>query len=61
MIFMAFKAASIIIAKIQADVLKLIQKTPPKISLELRGFLRVTGVQAAAPSPSSRINFTLLG
>jgi hypothetical protein len=60
-LFMAFKAASIVIAKIQADVLKLIQKTPQKIPLKLRGLPRVTGVQAAAPSPLSRINFTLLG
>jgi hypothetical protein len=29
-LFMAFKAASIVIAKIQTDVLKLIQKTPPR-------------------------------
>ena len=60
-LFLAFKAASIVIAKIQADALRFIQKTPPKIPYELRGLPSVTEIQAVAPSSSSRINFALVG
>jgi hypothetical protein len=60
-LFLAFKAASVVIAKIQADALKLIQKTLPKIPYELRGLPSVTEIRAVAPSPSSRINFALVG
>ena len=59
-LFLAFKAASIVLAKIQADVSKHVQETPPEIPLELRGLPSVTGVPAIESS-SPRINFTLLG
>ena len=49
MLFMAFKAASIVIAKIQADVLKLIQKTPPKIPLDYVGSQGLQGSRRPLP------------
>jgi len=58
-LFLAFKAASIVLAKIQADVSRLVQETLPEIPLEMRGFPSVTGIEAINPS-SPRINFTLL-
>jgi len=66
-LFLAFKAASIVLAKIQADVSKLVQETPPGIPQGLRGLPSITGINAVSPSssppslPPSRINFTLLG
>ena len=61
-LFLAFKAASIVLSKIKADVQRLVQETPPKIPLELRKLPSVTGIKAyPAASPSSRIDFTLEG
>ena len=61
-LFLAFKAASIVLFKIQADAQRLVQETPPEIPLELRRLPSVTGIEAVtATSPPSRINFTLVG
>ena len=57
-LFLAFKAASIVISKIQTDVLRLVEKTPPEIPLELRGLPSVTGIKKVG-STSSRIEFAL--
>jgi len=57
-LFLAFKAASIVLAKIQGDVSKHVQKTPPAIPLELRKLPSVTGINSI--SPPSRIYFELL-
>jgi len=59
-LFLAFKAASIVLAKIRGDVSKHVQKTPQAIPLRSRGLPSVTGIKAVS-SPSSRIDFTLLG
>ena len=59
-LFLAFKAASIVVSKIQTDALRLIQNTPPEIPLELRGLPSVTGIKKVT-SASSRIEFTLVG
>jgi len=56
-LFLAFKAASIVISKIETDILRLIKKTPPEIPLELRGLPSVTGIEME----SSRIEFALTG
>jgi hypothetical protein len=59
-LFLAFKAASIVIAKIEADVARLVRETPPRIPLGSCKLPSVTGIKAVAPSSSSRINFTLV-
>ncbi|KAF9648216.1 hypothetical protein BDM02DRAFT_3115685 [Thelephora ganbajun] len=62
-IFLAFKAASIVVAKIQADVRRLLQETTlPEIPLESRELPSVTDIEAPHTSASpSRIKFTLVG
>ena len=61
-VFLAFKAASIVLAKIQADVSKFVQESRPEIPLALREFPSVTGIKAdpQLSSPPLRIDFTLL-
>ena len=59
-LFLAFKAASIVIAKIQADVRKLIQKPPKAIPLEFRSFPSVTEIKKVTLSPEP-ISFRLVG
>ena len=60
-VFLAFKAASIVVAKIQADVLKYIQKPPRAIQFESRQFPSVIEISSAtAPlSQPKPIRFTL--
>lgn len=63
-VFLAFKAASIVIAKLQADAKQLLQKTRlHTIPFELRGLPGITSIKAlptsTSPSPP-RIEFTLL-
>ena len=61
-IFLAFKAASIVVAKIQADVLQHIQKPPLAIHHTFRQFPSVTEISSTADplSQPEPIRFTLL-
>ena len=58
-VYLTFKAASIVLAKIQTDVSRLVRETPPEIPLEQRGLSSVTGIEVIELS-SPRIEFTLL-
>ena len=62
-VFLAFKAASIVVAKLQDDAQRLIQQNDrPKIPLESRCLPNVSEINAyPLSSPPSRIGFTLLG
>ena len=56
-LFLAFKAASIVLAKIQGDVSRHVRTPPQAIPLGSRGLPSVTGIDAVLPG--SRINFVL--
>ena len=56
-LFLAFKAASIVLAKIQGGVSKHVREPPQAIPLGSRGLPSVTGIDAVPPG--SRINFVL--
>ena len=62
-LFLAFKAASIVIAKIQADVRELIRNPPEQIPCNLRGLPSITSITGidAATTPPPRIDFKLVG
>lgn len=53
-IYLAFKAASVLVAKILADGRQLAGQTIPKIPLESRAFPYVTQVKAWLPEPSPK-------
>ena len=59
-LFQAFKAASIVFAKIRADVKHFISKTPPEIHPTSRVLPGVTEIKSVGTSPSSPIKFTPL-
>jgi len=58
-LFLAFKAASIVLAKIRGDVSKHVQKTPLAIPLRSHGLPGITGLEVISPTPLC-IDFTLL-
>ena len=62
-LFLAFKAALIVLAKIQADVRELIRNPPEEIPCDLRRLPSITSITEidAASTPPSRINFKLVG
>ena len=59
-LFLAFKAASIVLAKIQADVTKFSQNPPDDIAAESRRFPSVTEINSVNHPGSTRVKFKIL-